>query len=67
MDFLKEMVRVYIEVVENCTRKELMPVRQGRILEESTINTDGWKAYNGLVFNGKTSKFIKGIKNFVEK
>ena len=29
-----------------------MPIMQGKILEESTINTDGWKAYDGLVLNG---------------
>ena len=29
-----------------------MPIIQGKILEGSTINTDGWKAYAGLVLNG---------------
>ena len=49
---LKRDGKVYIEIVKNCTRKELMPIIQGKILEGSTINTDGWKAYNGLVLNG---------------
>ena len=49
---LKRDGKVYIEIVKNCTIKELMPIIQGRILEGSTINTDGWKAYNGLVLNG---------------
>jgi hypothetical protein len=29
-----------------------MPIIQGKILEGSTINTDGWKAYDGLILNG---------------
>ena len=29
-----------------------MPIIQGKVLEGSTINTDGWKAYDGLVLNG---------------
>ena len=31
-----------------------MPIIQGKILEGSTINTDEWKAYDGLVLNGYT-------------
>lgn len=29
-----------------------MPVIKGKILEESTVYTDGWKSYDGLVLNG---------------
>ena len=29
-----------------------MPIIQGKILEGSTVHTDGWKAYDGLVLNG---------------
>jgi len=29
-----------------------MPVIQGKILEDSTIHTDGWRAYDGLILNG---------------
>jgi transposase-like protein len=29
-----------------------MPIIQGKILEGSTIHTDGWKAYEGLILNG---------------
>ena len=29
-----------------------MPIIQGKILEGSTIYTDGWKAYDGLILNG---------------
>ena len=31
-----------------------MPIIQGKILEGSTIHTDGWRAYDGLILNGYT-------------
>lgn len=49
---LKREGEVYVEIVKNCSREELMPIIQGKILEGSTINTDGWKAYDGLILNG---------------
>ena len=51
---LKRDGKVYVEIVKNCTRQQLLPIIQGKILEGSTINTDGWKAYDGLVLNGYT-------------
>lgn len=29
-----------------------MPIIQGLVLEDSTIHSDGWKAYDGLILNG---------------
>ena len=29
-----------------------MPIIQGKILEHSTVYSDGWKSYDGLVLNG---------------
>ena len=49
---LKRNGNVYVQIVKNCSKAELMPIIQGKILEGSTINTDGWKAYDGLVLNG---------------
>ena len=51
---LKRDGKVFVQIVKNCTRAELMPIIQGKILEGSTINTDGWKAYDGLILNGYT-------------
>ena len=48
---LKRDGRVFVSIVENCSRAELMPIIQGKILEWSTIYTDGWKAYDSLVLN----------------
>lgn len=49
---LKRDGNVYVEVVENCSKAQLIPIIQGKILEGSTVNTDGWKAYDGLILNG---------------
>ena len=49
---LKREGKVYVEVVKDCSRKALMPVIKGQVLEESTVYTDGWKAYDSLVREG---------------
>ena len=49
---LKRGGAVYVNVVKNCSREQLMPIIEGKILEGSTIHTDGWRAYDGLILNG---------------
>ena len=49
---LKRGGKVFITVVKGCSKNELMPIIQGRILGKSTLYTDGWKAYDGLILNG---------------
>jgi transposase-like protein len=44
--------RVFLRIVPNVSREGLMPIVPGKILEGSTLYTDGWKAYNGLILNG---------------
>ena len=51
-DVHKRNGNVYVEIVQNCSKKSLMPIIQGKILEGSTVYTDGWKAYDGLILNG---------------
>jgi transposase len=48
----KRQGRVFLSVVKNCSKAELMPILQGRIVEGSDVYTDGWRAYDGLVTNG---------------
>ena len=43
---------VYLSVVKNCSKQELMPIITGRVLAGTDIYTDGWKAYDGLVLKG---------------
>ena len=49
---LKRHGKVFVTVVKNCSKAELLPIIQGKVLEGSTIHTDGWKAYDGLILNG---------------
>ena len=49
---LKRNGKVFVTVVPNCSKEELMPIIQGKIPEGSTIHTDGWKACDGLILNG---------------
>ena len=49
---LKRDGKVFITVVVNCTKDQLLPIIQGKVLEGSTIHSDGWKAYDGLILNG---------------
>ena len=49
---LKRQGKVHIQVVENCSKEQLMPVIKGKVLEETTVYTDGWKAYDSLITEG---------------
>ena len=49
--------KVFTEIVENCSKLALMPIIKGQVLSESTVYTDGWKSYDGLVLGGY-SRFI---------
>jgi transposase-like protein len=49
---LKRGGKVFVSIVPNCSREALMPIIQGKIIEGSTIHTDGWRAYDGLILNG---------------
>ncbi len=49
---LKRDGRVFAKVVHDCSRKELLPIIKGQILEDATVYTDGWKAYDSLLREG---------------
>jgi transposase-like protein len=49
---LKRGGNVFVTIIQHCSKEELMPIIQGKIIEGSTIHTDGWKAYDGLIVNG---------------
>jgi transposase len=60
---LKRDGKVFVTVVKNCSREELMPVIEGKVLEGSTIHSDGWKAYDGLILNGYDHYRVHHSKN----
>jgi transposase len=49
---LKRSGKVHTVIIKNCERKQLLPIIKGKILEGSTVYSDGWKSYDGLVLNG---------------
>ena len=38
---LKREEKVFVNIVKNCSREELIPIIEGKILEGSPIHTDG--------------------------
>lgn len=60
---LKRGGKVYTQIVGRCEKRDLVPIIRGKILEESTIYTDGWKSYDGLVLNGYRHYRIYHSKN----
>lgn len=60
---LKRNGKVYTQIVGKCTRKELMPVIKGKVLEDTTVYTDGWKSYDSLVLSGYRHKRIRHQKD----
>ena len=41
--------KVYTEVVPNCTRRTLYAIIKGKVETTSTIHTDGFRTYDGIV------------------
>ena len=60
---LKRNGKVYTKIIMDCTREELMPVIKGKVLKGSTVYTDGWKSYDGLILYGYKHKRIFHHKN----
>lgn len=47
---LKREWKVYVQIVPDCSAKSLIPIIRGKINpEESVVNTDWWKSYDGLI------------------
>jgi transposase-like protein len=49
---LKRNGKVHVSIVKNCSKAELMPIIEGKVLEGSTVYSDGWRSYDGLILNG---------------
>ena len=58
ISLLKRNGGVYSKPIKNCTRAQLMPIIKGRVLEGSTIHTDGWTSYDRLILNGYKHKRV---------
>ena len=68
---LKRGGKVFVTVVASVSRAALLPVMEGKALEGSTIYSDGWKAYDGLILNGydhyrvyhNSNEFVRGKRH----
>ena len=62
---LKRDGKVYIQIVKNCSANELLPIlKEFSELDSSTIYSDCWKAYDGLVDYGAKAHYrVKHSKN----
>jgi len=49
LGILKRGGKVYTQVIPRATRENILPILQGKVLEETTIHTDGWRSYDGLI------------------
>jgi transposase len=49
---LKRGDKVYVQIVKNCSIKELLPIIKGKADTDSVVYTDGFKTYDGLVNYG---------------
>ena len=76
---LKRRGKVYTQVVPNASRETLKQIIQARIAADSTVYSDGWRSYDGLVDWGYKKHYrvnhgqnefarghshINGIENF---
>lgn len=48
---LKRDGKVYTNIVKNCSRAQLLPILKGKVLDGTTVYSDGWRPYDGLVYN----------------
>jgi transposase len=60
---LKRQGKVYTKIIEKPSKAELMPIIKGKILEGTTVNSDGWKSYDGLILNGYKHRRVFHSKN----
>ena len=60
--------QVYTEIVPNCSKATLQGIIRGKVDVNSVVNSDGWRAYNGLVdigyghfrVNHSKDEFVRG-------
>ncbi|MCB9801119.1 MAG: IS1595 family transposase [Pseudomonadales bacterium] len=49
LGILKRGGNVYTQVIPRANKNNILPILQGKILEETTVHTDGWTSYDGLI------------------
>jgi transposase len=61
----REGGRVYTQIIKNASKQELLPIiRRLVVKDNTTIYTDKWKSYDGLVLDGYKHKRINHSKTY---
>jgi transposase-like protein len=60
---LKRGGKVFTGMVKNCSRADLGPIIKGQLLSQTTVYTDGWLAYDGLLLSGYKHRRIHHHEN----
>jgi transposase-like protein len=59
---------VYTQIIENASKATLMPIVKRLIHQkDSVVYTDGWRGYDGLVFNGYKHQRVNHSKHYSNK
>ncbi len=61
----REDGRVYTQIIKNASKQELLPIIKRLVaMSNTTIYTDKWKSYDGLVLDGYKHKRINHSKTY---
>ena len=63
----KRKGKVYTQIIKNASKAEIKPIINRLITKDSTVYTDKWKAYDGLVLDGYKHYRINHSKEFARK
>ena len=60
--------KVYTQIIKNCSKGEILPLVTGKVSTETTVFTDGFKTYDGLVDMGykKHYRVLHGKSEFAK-
>lgn len=61
---LKRDGKAYVQIIKNASKQELLPIVRQIVEKRSTIYTDKWSSYDGLVFDGYKHKRINHSKGY---
>ena len=64
---LKRDGKVYTQIIKNASKAELRPIITAIVRRKSTIYTDKWKSYDGLVFDGYKHQRINHSKQYSDR
>ena len=64
---LKRNGRVYTQIIRNATKREITPIIRRFVGSVSSVYTDRWRAYDGIVLDGFKHYKIDHDKGFINE